>query len=62
MAHMGRSSVRYEVGLFAAGAPLSAAAGHFVHVYVDRTSRRPVALPANLVNVLKTLHLGNGAS
>ena len=45
VAHTGRSSVRYEVGLFAAGQPESAAAGHFVHVYVDRHTRRPVALP-----------------
>ena len=53
--HMGSSSVRYEVGLFAAGAPLSAAAGHFIHVYVDRSSRRPVGLPAQLRSVLQTL-------
>lgn len=39
----GRSSVRYEIGLFAEGAELCAARGHFVHVYVDRESRRPVA-------------------
>jgi hypothetical protein len=37
--------VRYEVGLFAEGEPLSAACGHFVHVYVDRQTRRPVPLP-----------------
>lgn len=55
VAHMGNSSVRYEVGLFAAGAPLSAAAGHFIHVYVDRGSRRPVGLPAQLRSVLQTL-------
>ena len=55
VAHMGNSSVRYEVGLFAAGAPLSAAAGHFIHVYVDRSSRRPVGLPAQLRSVLQTL-------
>lgn len=55
VAHMGSSSVRYEVGLFAAGAPLSAAAGHFIHVYVDRSSRRPVGLPAQLRSVLQTL-------
>ncbi len=52
----GRSSVRYEVGIFAAGAPLSAAAGHFVHVYVERESRRPVAeLPAAYQTVLQGL-------
>ena len=41
VAHMGTSSVRYEVGLFASSEPLCAAAGHFVHVYVDRETRRP---------------------
>jgi acyl-CoA thioester hydrolase len=55
VAHLGRSSVRYEVGLFAQGAPLSAAAGHFVHVYVDRHTRRPVALPETLKQRLETL-------
>ena len=55
VAHTGRSSVRYEVGLFAAGAPLSAAAGHFIHVYVDRHTRRPVPLPPLLCRVLLPL-------
>lgn len=55
VAHMGSSSVRYEVGLFAAGEPLTAAAGHFIHVYVDRASRRPVALPESLRSVLQKL-------
>ncbi len=44
VAHIGRSSVRYEIGLFAAGKMQSAANGHFVHVYVDRMSRSPVAV------------------
>ena len=55
VAHLGRSSVRYEVGLFAAGAVQTAARGHFVHVYVDRATRRPVPLPANLKTVLEQL-------
>lgn len=55
VARLGASSVRYEVGLFAQGAPLTAAKGHFVHVYVDRQSRRPVPLPLNLKNVLEGL-------
>ena len=55
VAHTGKSSVRYEVGLFIAGAPLTAARGHFVHVYVDRASRRPVLLPEKLKAVLETL-------
>jgi len=53
--HMGSSSVRYDVGLFARGEPLTAARGHFVHVYVDRQTRRPVPLPARLKTVLEAL-------
>jgi len=55
VAHMGQSSVRYEVGLFAQGEPLTAARGHFVHVYVDRKTRRPAALPEKLRSVLEAL-------
>ena len=56
VAKLGSSSVRYEVGLFAQGAELCAAHGHFVHVYVDKENRRPVkALPLNLKTVLETL-------
>ncbi len=55
VARLGASSVRYEVGLFARGEALSAARGHFIHVYVDRKTRRPTALPANLKTVLETL-------
>ena len=50
----GRSSVRYEIGLFADDSPVSAAAGHFVHVYVDRATRRPVPLPGPLKAVLQS--------
>lgn len=52
---LGGTSVRYAVGLFARGEPLSAAAGLFIHVYVDRTTRRPVAVPAGLRQVLQSL-------
>jgi acyl-CoA thioester hydrolase len=55
VARIGKSSVRYEVGLFVQGEPLTAAKGHFVHVYVDRTNRRPTALPAPLQTVLEAL-------
>ncbi|GAB4213356.1 MAG: thioesterase family protein [Rhodoferax sp.] len=57
VAHLGRSSVRYEVGLFAQGEARTAAKGHFVHVYVDRESRKPVPLPADLHAVLQKLHV-----
>jgi acyl-CoA thioester hydrolase len=55
VAHIGRSSVRYEVGLFGSGEPLTAAAGHFVHVYVDRQNRRPADLPEALLRALGPL-------
>jgi len=55
VAKLGSSSVRYEVGLFPAGQDATAARGHFVHVYVDRASRRPVPLPAELRSILERL-------
>jgi len=56
VAHVGSSSVRYELGIFPADADLPCAAkGHFIHVYVDRATRKPTALPATLFSVLETL-------
>ena len=55
VAHRGTSSVRYELGIFAQGAPTAAAQGHFVHVYVDALSRKPTSLPESLVTVLEAL-------
>jgi len=56
VAHIGSSSVRYEIGLFAADDDnVCAAKGHFMHVYVDHITRKPVALPAQLLSVLETL-------
>ena len=55
VAHLGSSSVRYEVGLFADGDDTAAACGHFVHVYVNRETRRPVPLPDILKKTLETL-------
>ena len=55
VAHLGRSSVRYEIGIFDATDPHACAAGHFVHVYVDRESRRPAPLPEALRAALVTL-------
>jgi acyl-CoA thioester hydrolase len=45
IARAGRSSVVYEIGLFRRGAETAAAQGHFVHVFVDRASMRPVPIP-----------------
>jgi acyl-CoA thioester hydrolase len=53
--HVGTSSVRYEIGLFAGTSRLAAAQGHFVHVYVDRATRRPAPLPGRLQEALAPL-------
>ena len=55
--HLGRSSVRYEVGLFRAGAEHPAASGWFVHVFVSRDERRPVDIPAPLRAALERLRV-----
>jgi acyl-CoA thioester hydrolase len=52
---LGNSSARYEVGLFAAGEAAPAATGHFVHVFVDRATRRPQPLPAPIRAALARL-------
>ena len=45
VAHLGKSSVRYSLGVFAQGADAAAAQGEFTHVYVARATQRPVAIP-----------------
>ncbi len=51
----GDTSLRFEIGIFAKDAAETAARGHFVHVYVDRASRRPVPLPARLLTLAREL-------
>jgi acyl-CoA thioester hydrolase len=60
VAHLGTSSVRYEVGLFVEGSDALAALGRFVHVFVDRAARRPVPLPAEIRAGLERLRRGAG--
>src|SRR5206468_5055795 len=55
VAHLGRSSVRYEIGLFPPNTDSAAAQGHFVHVYVDRATRKPVSLPDAMRRALEEL-------
>jgi len=55
VSHIGNSSVRYEVGLFKKGDLEPAAQGFFVHVYVDRTSRRPTSIPETMKTVLTAI-------
>jgi acyl-CoA thioester hydrolase len=58
VARLGSTSVHYEVGIFSEGSEQAAAQGHFVHVYVDRDTHRPVPLPEVLVAALKPLLSG----
>lgn len=55
VARLGTSSVRYEIGLFRNDAAEAAAEGFFVHVYVDRATRRPAPLSAGLRAALETI-------
>jgi len=45
VAQIGRSSVRYDLAVFRNDEDTAAAEGHFVHVFVERGSQRPVAIP-----------------
>ena len=53
VAKLGNSSVRYEIGIFRNEERTASAQGHFVHVYVDRATRRPYPLPAHLRSALQ---------
>lgn len=55
VASIGNSSVRYEVGIFRENDATAAAQGHFIHVYVDATTRRPVKVPDHMRSVLQTI-------
>jgi acyl-CoA thioester hydrolase len=57
VAKIGTSSVRYEVGLFRNGAETASAEGYFIHVYVDRATRRPKALSTSLRSALEGIFL-----
>lgn len=55
VARLGNSSVRYELAIFRNDEQAPAAAGHFVHVYVDRASNQPVPIPAAVRSVLASI-------
>jgi acyl-CoA thioester hydrolase len=52
---LGNSSVRYEIGLFGEGEAEPAAEGWFVHVFVNRATRRPEAIPATIRAALEKI-------
>ena len=53
--HVGRSSVRYGLGIFTADGDAAVAQGEFTHVYVDRGSRRPIDMPVSVRALLTEL-------
>ena len=55
VAHLGRTSARYEIGIFARDSDELSAHGWFVHVFVDRATRRPAPLPATVRAALERL-------
>lgn len=57
---IGKSSVRYEVGLFKEKEELSSADGFFIHVYVDRKTNKPIALDYDFKNALDTIFVETG--
>ena len=59
---VGRSSVRYEIGLFSEADESPAAEGWFVHVFVDRAERRPAEIPPALREALERLLVAGSAA
>jgi acyl-CoA thioester hydrolase len=55
---IGRSSVRYRLGAFKAGAPLAAAQGRYTHVYVERATQRPTPIPDGHRRLMESLRAG----
>ncbi len=52
---IGNSSVRYEVGIFSISQDSAIAQGHFVHVYVDRETRKSTSLPQDVHQALERI-------
>jgi len=55
VAHLGSSSVRFEIGIFRNDDAEAAAQGHFIHVCCDRATQRPLAMPADMRRALEKL-------
>ncbi len=53
--HLGRTSARYEIGLFKEGEDEAAAQGHFVHVFVERAAMTPVPIPETIREALEKI-------
>jgi acyl-CoA thioester hydrolase len=57
VAKLGNSSVRYEVGVFRGDEEDASAQGHFIHVYVNRETRIPVAIPDKMRTLLQSIQV-----
>jgi acyl-CoA thioester hydrolase len=55
---LGNRSVTYGIGVFKEGEEQAAAHGYFVHVFVDRQSRKAVPMPERLREALERLRVG----
>jgi acyl-CoA thioester hydrolase len=62
VAQLGKSSVRYEVGIFRGDDREAAAQGHFVHVYVDRVTRKPTPIPDKARALLESIQMTGGGA
>ncbi len=60
VAQLGKSSVRYEVGIFRGDEGEASAQGHFVHVYVDRITRKPTPIPEKARVLLQSIQIAGG--
>jgi acyl-CoA thioester hydrolase len=58
--HLGNSSVQYGIGIFKDRAESACAFGHFVHVFVDRFSNKPVSIPDDMRSGLKKILVASG--
>ena len=57
--HLGRTSVRYEIGIFRDGEESPAAVGYFVHVFVDRVTQKPAPIAGQLRAAMEALILAS---
>ena len=62
VANIGRSSVRYDLAVFRNDEDIAAAEGHFVHVFVERGSQRPVPIPDEARGKLQRLRVAPGSA
>lgn len=58
---LGNSSVRYGIGIFKEGIEQACAFGHFIHVYVDNASRKPVAIPDSMRENMKKIEVSQAS-